>query len=237
MKYDTIVDPVTSVPETEPLQGDQEHSSAGTPEAPPLESSDKQALEEELRKLRSEYGRQSNEVGELRAIVRQLMLAEKPKQQEVATAVRSDLASVLGEEAASVIEARLARAEALAAQSQREAQRAQLARIHPDYEQLVKSEEFAAWCKEKPFRARLFERADSGDLDAADELLSLYKERRKPPEIPAAVRGVRSAASAPKPAKKIWTSVEIGKLYLENPAEYRRLHSEIEAAYREGRVK
>lgn len=229
-----ITEPITKVESPEdPLPSNPEDQVEASPE--PVKS-EEAALREELRKLRAEYGRQSNEVGELRAIVRE-MLTAKP-QPEVAKP-DSTLAAALGEDVAVALETRLKRIEETAKRSYEEAKRTQLLRLHPDVEQIVADPAFKEWVAEKPYRQKLFERADSGDVEAADELLSMYKERKtqQTREIPASIRAVRSSAAAPKPAKKVWTSVELGRLYLENPEEYRRLHDEIVAAYREGRVK
>ena len=52
----------------------------------------------------------------------------------------------------------------------------QIGEKHPDYEAIIKNENFVDWIKSSDVRTELFQRADKYDFNAADELLSNWKE-------------------------------------------------------------
>lgn len=47
---------------------------------------------------------------------------------------------------------------------------------HPDWQEIGQSTEFRSWVLSTPYRQRLAGAADRGDLSAADDLLSMYKD-------------------------------------------------------------
>ena len=49
---------------------------------------------------------------------------------------------------------------------------------HPDYVEIVKDPAFGQWVNGSKVRVELLQRADKFDFDAADELLSFWKERK-----------------------------------------------------------
>lgn len=50
---------------------------------------------------------------------------------------------------------------------------------YPTWQEDVKDPGMLNWIKDKPYRLRLAQRADAGDLDAADELFGTYYDTRK----------------------------------------------------------
>lgn len=124
-----------------------------------------------------------------------------------------------------------------------------LAQTHPDYEQLLQSEDFANWVKSSPVRISLYAKADAqADFDSANELFSTYKELRN-------IRGeqVKQQATAARQqtmkavqvdsggtgesSKRVYRRADLIRLKMTDPARYDALSDEIMAAYAEGRVK
>lgn len=89
-------------------------------------------------------------------------------------------------------------------QMKRESLLNQFSKDHPGWQDTVKSEEFAEWVKESPYRLRLVKDADSYDLEAADTLLSMYndvkgraKEAEKKQERKSAIKQASLESSGP----------------------------------------
>lgn len=124
-----------------------------------------------------------------------------------------------------------------------------LAQAHPDYEQVVQNEDFANWVKSSPVRIDLYARADArADFDAANELLSTYKElrgiRTKQVEQQASAARQQTMKAAQvdsggtgESSKRVYRRADLIRLKMTDPARYDALSDEIMAAYAEGRVK
>ena len=121
---------------------------------------------------------------------------------------------------------------------------------HPDMEQVLNAPAFAEWVKASPIRLELYNRADkSYDFNAADELVSNFKERAATAqqvvqsETAARQTAVRQASTGSATgtgnagSKRIYRRADIIKLMKTDPDRYEALNDEIMAAYREGRVK
>jgi hypothetical protein len=127
--------------------------------------------------------------------------------------------------------------------------RQKLAQTHPDFEQLLQSEDFANWVKSSPVRIGLYAKADSqADFDSANELFSTYKELRN-------IRGEQAKQQATaarqqtmkavqvdsggtgESSKRVYRRADLIRLKMTDPARYDALSEEIMAAYAEGRVK
>ncbi len=129
----------------------------------------------------------------------------------------------------------------------------QLASKHPDFGQIANDEGFQEWVKGSKVRLSLYAKADAEfDFEAADELLSTYKELRqiKAQKETSAVQeaGKQQKAQAMKAAavdiggsgevsKKIYRRADLIRLKMTDPSRYEALQPEIMAAYAEGRVK
>ena len=129
----------------------------------------------------------------------------------------------------------------------------QLASKHPDFGQIANDEGFQEWVKGSKVRLGLYAKADAEfDFEAADELLSTYKELRqiKAQKETSAVQeaGKQQKAQAMKAAavdiggsgevsKKIYRRADLIRLKMTDPSRYEALQPEIMAAYAEGRVK
>ena len=121
---------------------------------------------------------------------------------------------------------------------------------HPEMQEILQDAKFADWIKGSKIRTRLFAQADQQyDVDAADELFSLWKERQQVVTQTAAnekqqrKQSVKSAStgnargSGEQKAKKIYRRADIIKLMRTDPDRYQALSNEIMQAYSEGRVR
>lgn len=146
------------------------------------------------------------------------------------------------------------RAAALSAQHyQQQAAVSAMKERHPDMPQVLGSPGFAEWVKGSKIRMELYERADKAyDVDAADELVTTYKERMnvvkqtqtneqtaRSQQIKAASTGSTSGAAsgAIGSDKRIYRRTDLIKLMKTDPQRYETLSDEIMRAYQEGRVR
>ena len=209
------------------------------------------------RELEQRLGQQSQEVGELRKafdeMVKQSIAAQQapsapePEVDEVdfftdpQAAVRKAIENHPMLKQSRAVAAEMAKSQALA----------QLQAAHPDMKEVLTDTGFQEWVGKSQVRKELFERADKGyDFAAADELLTLYKERRGIVEQTAKVEKVAqqneikkastgSARSNPDSTKsrKVYRRRDIIELMNRDPKRYEAIMPEIMKAYQEGRVK
>ena len=115
---------------------------------------------------------------------------------------------------------------------------------------ILNDPKFAEWIKASKIRTQLFVAADQQyDADSADELFSLWKERKTVAQQTANVekqarkQSLKAAntgnarGSAEGSRKKVYRRADIIKLMKNDPDRYQALSEEIMAAYAEGRVK
>ena len=124
-----------------------------------------------------------------------------------------------------------------------------LAQSHPDYEQVVQNEDFTNWVKSSPVRIGLYAKADAeADFDAANELLSTYKELRgvRTKQVEQQATAARQqtmkavqvdSGGTGESSKRVYRRADLIRLKMTDPARYDALSDEIMAAYAEGRVK
>jgi hypothetical protein len=120
---------------------------------------------------------------------------------------------------------------------------------HPDFMDIASNAAFQEWVSASKVRTNLFAAANSYDFDAADELLSIWKERTQVANATISAekedrkRQIKSASSVASkmsdeaPSKKIYRRADIIKLMQNDPDRYDLMQEEIMAAYREGRVR
>jgi hypothetical protein len=124
----------------------------------------------------------------------------------------------------------------------------QIGEKHPDYEEIIKNENFVDWIKSSVVRTELFQRADKYDFNAADELLSNWKEikgvvekteslneKDRKLQIKAASTGGKG--SGEPMSRKIYRRSEIVNLMINDPQRYQANVDLFDKAYAEGRVK
>jgi len=209
------------------------------------------------RELEQRLGQQSQEVGDLRKafdeMVKQSIAAQ---QSQSAPEQEADEIDFFTDPQAAVQKAienhpMLKQSQAVAAEMAKSQALAQLQAAHPDMKEILTDAGFKDWIGKSQVRQELFERADKAyDFAAADELMTLYKERRGIVEQTAKVEKVAqqneikkastgSARSNPDSAKtrKIYRRRDIIELMNRDPKRYEALQPEIMRAYAEGRVK
>ena len=213
---------------------------------------------EEIVKMHQEaekmIGRQAQEVHEVRSLADQLLKrqleVDKPSEvventpevdffENPQTAVQRAI-----ENNPAVLEAKQA---ALELKKMKTAQ--QLAAKHPDFGTIAQDAGFQEWVKSSKVRLGLYAKADAEfDFEAADELLSTYKELKQVRSSAAKTAGDTQKAQALKAAavdtsgsgeatKKIYRRADLIRLKMTDPDRYEQLQPEIMAAYAQGRVK
>lgn len=199
----------------------------------------------------SVLGRQGNEVGQLRRVVDDFIKAQTVQKQqtpeeEVDFFADPDMAINKAIER----HPKVKQAEMMAAQMRQAAALNTLNTKHPDFKDIVNNNDFAQWVMNSKVRQELFRRADKGyDVDAADELISTWKERTNVARQTAQVeqqsrkQAIKqastgsSAASSEVSSKKVYRRSDIIDLMRKDPDRYMALSDEIMKAYAEGRVK
>lgn len=200
-------------------------------------------------------GRQSGEVGELRKIVddfiqtstNNTVATQQPEEiDEVDFFVEPDKAVAKAIENHPEIQ----RARELSQSMQQQQIVAKLQSAHPDFAEVLQDTGFQEWVQASRIRTRLLAEADKNyDFDAADELLSSWKERKgmvnqtKEVQEQERKRQLKTAStgtakgSGEAPSKKLYRRADIIKLMQTDPDRYLSLADEITAAYAEGRVR
>jgi hypothetical protein len=210
-------------------------------------------MHQEAEKL---LGRQSSEVGELRKVVDDYISSQTPTSapQQQTVEPEDDIDYFTDPQGAvnRAIEnhPKIREAEQYTAQYKKQSSLATLQTKHPDMQTILQDPKFAEWIKASKIRTQLFVQADQQyDADAADELFSLWKERKTVAQQTAQVekqarkQQVRAAntgnarGSAEGSRKKVYRRADIIKLMKNDPDRYQALSDEIMAAYAEGRVK
>jgi len=211
-------------------------------------------LAEELEHANRSMGRYSNELGEVRRLADELIKSQlKPTKQEDQPK-EVDFFENPQEAIRRAVETnpRVVAAEQYALQAQRAQAQQKLQQLHPDFGQVVQDSEFAEWIGKSKVRVQLFKAAEAYDVDAADELLSTFKQLKavKQQQVQS-VASVEEKASRAKTmqaaavdtggsgesSRKIYRRADLIRLKMNDPARYEAMGDEILAAYNEGRVK
>ncbi len=135
-----------------------------------------------------------------------------------------------------------------AKQAQVEQARQTLARLHPDAREVVADSSFQEWVKASRVRTQLFQQADGYDVEAANELLSTFKEIRgarqkvvTQADTTARDKTLKAAAvdtgGSGESSQKVYRRADLIRLKMRDPAKYESMSDDIMAAYQTGRVK
>ena len=198
-------------------------------------------------------GKQGSEVGELRRIVDNFVQAQTVAQQQAPVVEEEiDFFDNPDQAIARAIDRhpKVRQAEELNGQLKRAEAMANLKSAHPDFTEVVQDGSFGEWISKSKVRQELFSRADRNfDFDAANELLSTWKERKQVVNQSEAIekierkQAIRTAStgstkgSGETASKKTYRRADIIELMRTNPDRYQELSGEIMNAYAEGRVK
>jgi outer membrane biosynthesis protein TonB len=198
-------------------------------------------------------GRQGSELGELRRVADSYIhnQAEQTKQTEQENN-EDDFFTDPKKAVDKAIQnhPKIKQAEQASLEMQRAKALSALKEKHSDFADVVKEQGFQDWVNNSKVRSELFVRADRRyDYDAADELISLYKDRRETGKKTAEMekqsrsQSVKTATttvpsgSNEAPSKKIFRRSDLIRLNQTDPDKYDSMWSEIELAYKEGRVR
>ena len=208
------------------------------------------AMHQEAEKL---IGRQGTELGELRRVANSYVQSQpQAKQTEVKETSDDDFFTNPKQAVDNAIQnhPKIRQAEQLTQEMQRSKALSSLKEKHPDFTDVVKDQGFQDWIGNSKVRAELFARADRRyDYDAADELISTWKEKKQlggktvEMEKQARSQDIKNATttvasgSGEAPSKKIFRRSDIQKLINSDPTKYESLYPEIAKAYEEGRVR
>ena len=207
-------------------------------------------MHQEAEKL---LGKQSSEVGDLRKAVDELVKvkinedAKSPKKEEEPELDFYDDPRGSVTKAVESSDTIVQMKEMLARQQQQEALK-QIGEKHPDYEETIKSEKFVDWIRSSTVRTELYQRADKYDFNAADELLSTWKEVRsifekseilglKDRKLQVKAASTGGKGSGEPMSRKIYKRSEIVNLMINDPQKYQANVDVFDKAYAEGRVK
>ena len=256
----------------EPQQEDEEYSSfedeqeQATPEEEPEPEDTEEDIPEKYKgksvkdivRMHQEaeraIGKQGSEVGELRRIVDDFVKAQTVSKQQQAPEVEEevDFFTDPDKAIARAIEKhpKVREAEQLSAQMKKAEALANLKSAHPDFTEVVQDGSFAEWVNKSKVRQELFSRADRYyDFDAANELLTTWKERTQVVNQTKAVEQVQrkqavktastgaTKGSGETASKKTYRRADIIELMRRDPDRYEAMAPEIMQAYAEGRVK
>ena len=138
-------------------------------------------MHQEAEKL---LGRQSSEVGELRKVVDDYISSQAQPPAPQQTVEPEDDIDYFTDPQAAVNRAienhpKIREAEEYSTQYKKQASLAMLQSKHPDMQEILGDPKFAEWIKASKIRTQLFVAADQQyDADSADELFTLWKERK-----------------------------------------------------------
>lgn len=207
--------------------------------------------------LEKELGRKANEVGELRKLTDEYLRRELTKssptpaphnEEEIEEVDFFDDPKKVVNKAVENNPKVKALEEKLAKREQEDALKTFESK-HPDYLEIGDSSDFQDWVTKSQYRVRMFVRANAMDLDAADELLTMWKDFQKVKAASETTKAVEEkrkrdlkAASGEtsttgESRKKTYSRVELMRLRVNDPDKYNSMQQEIIDAYREGRVK
>ena len=209
-------------------------------------------MHQEAEKL---LGRQSSEVGELRKVVDDFITSQAQQKAPQQYVEPEDDIDYFTDPQAAVNRAienhpKIREAQEYSAHYKKQTSLAMLNSKHPDMQDILQDPKFAEWIKGSKIRTQLFVEADQQyNAEAADELFSLWKERKNIAQQTAAVekqsrkQQLKAAntgstqGSAEGSRRKVYRRADIIKLMRTDPERYQALSEEILKAYAEGRVK
>ncbi len=261
------IDDNTITDSTEELQSSQEvveENSTTEVEEPSIPSKFANKSTEEIidsyTNLEKELGRKAQEVGELRKLSDSFLQAEVARKNnpqdntplETKDNDDTDFFDDPNKAVNRMIEnhPKFQEFQQFQAQQAQAGAKAQLEQTHPDFTDVVQDKAFQEWVQDSPIRMQMFQAADSYNFDAANELLSNWKDRSmisKTQEVKQAAETNRKDAlkaastesrssSGSNAGGKTYRRADLIRLKMEDPSRYESLEDDIFAAYADGRV-
>ena len=211
-------------------------------------------IAEAYENLEKELGRKGQEIGELRKLTDSYLQSQISTQDQTTTTSEPADFYDNPEQAVRQIIDNHPRFKEMKEQNEKQTASLtaqQLEKAHPDFQEVIGDGGFQEWVNGSKIRQRLYKEADSYDFDAADELLTVWKERQmisKTKEVNEgkkvkrdtamkAGEAMSNASGESTAGKKIYRRADLIRLKQTDPRRYEDLGDEIFAAYAEGRVK
>ena len=214
---------------------------------------------ESYQNLEKELGRKAQEVGELRKLSDSFLQAELSRNSQAQSTpkeTQEEPTDFFDDPNAAVNKAienhpKFQEFQRFQAQQAQTAAKTQLEATHPDYADIVSNSDFQEWVQGSKIRQQLFQAADAYNFDAANELISNWKDRamiNKTQEVNQAEEAKRKgalkagkaesrASSGSTSGKKTYKRSDLIRLKMTDPLKYESMADDIYAAYAEGRVK
>ena len=214
---------------------------------------------ESYQNLEKELGRKAQEVGELRKLSDSFLQAELSRNQQSQSTPKqaeeepTDFFDDPNKAVNQAIEnhPKFKEFQRFQAQQAQASAKTQLETTHPDFTEIVQNKDFQDWVKGSKIRMQLFQAADAYNFDAANELLTNWKDRamiNKTQEVNQAEEAKRKGAlkagkaesrtsSGSTGGAKTYRRADLIRLKMQDPMKYESMQDEIYAAYAEGRVK
>ena len=240
------------------VEDEVEQEEIQEPEAPELpkkfQGKSSSEIAEAYENLEKELGRKGQEIGELRKLTDSYLQSQISSQsQQTTTSEPADFYDNPEEAVRQIIDnhPRFREFSEQTQQQQAALTAQQLEKAHPDFQEVITDGGFQEWINGSKVRQRLYKEADSYDFDAANELLTTWKERQmisKTKEVNESKKtkrdvamktgeGVSRASGESTAGKKIYRRADLIRLKQTDPKRYESLADEIFEAYAEGRVK
>ena len=195
-------------------------------------------------------GRYANELGEVRKLADELIRSQLKPQEKEQARPEVDFFENPQEAIRQAVESnpKVQAAESYAIAAQQEMAKQRLAQLHPDFGSIIQDGKFTEWVEASPTRKRLFQEANSYNVDSANELFSTFKELKavRQPKVSDEEKASRaktmSAAAVDtggsgEVSKKIFKRSDILRIMAFDKPKYAAMADEISRAYREGRVR
>ena len=197
--------------------------------------------------LEKELGRKAQEVGELRKLSDSFLQAEVARQHnpqdntplEAKDNVSEDFFDDPNKAVNKMIEnhPKFQQFQQFQAQQAQAGAKAQLEQTHPDFTNVLQDKGFQEWVQGSPIRMQMFQAADAYNFDAANELLTNWKDRSmisKTQEVKQKAEVDRKEAlkagtaesrtsSGSKGGGKTYRRADLIRLKMENPTRYESL--------------
>lgn len=211
-------------------------------------------LVDELERTKHSMGKYANELGEVRRLADELIKSQLTPEKKEEPAKEVDFFENPQEAIRRQIEQNpeVQAAKQYAVQARQAQAKAEFEKKHPDAQAILQEKEFGDWLMASKVRQKLWKEAVAYDVDSADELFSTYKQLKavkaaqtqsKVDEDDKASRdaALKSASvetsGTGESSKKIYRRADLINLRLRDPAKFAAMEDEINAAYRERRVR
>ena len=214
---------------------------------------------ESYQNLEKELGRKAQEVGELRKLSDSFLQAEVSRNSQAQSTPKEETKAepldFYDDPNAAVNQAienhpKFQEFQRFQQQQSQQAAKTQLESAHPDFAEVVQNKDFQEWVKGSKIRMQMFQAADAYNFDAANELLTTWKDRamiNKTQEVNQAEEAKRQEALKAGKAESRTSSGSAGggkkfkradliRLKMTDPLKYESMQDEIYKAYAEGRV-